>query len=216
MPVTREGLLQALKLGRETGGERKFVQSVELVINLKDIDPKKPEERITVEALLPHGLGRPRRIGFFAEGELARLAREGGADPVLSGKDINELGDDRKGAKRFADECDLFLAQTDLMPLIGRRLGPVLGPKSKMPKPVAPGANPVPLIERSKRVVSLRTKDQPTLQAPIGTERMPDEQLAENALAVLEVVERGLPKGFAQVKSVSIKLTMGKPVKVEV
>lgn len=212
--MTKEKMLDALKRAR--GGKRRgFVQSIELLINLKDLNPKRPEERVTGEVLLPHGTGKTRRVGFFAEGELARLAREGGADLVLSEKEINEL-EDRESARRLSEGCDVFLAQADLMPLIGKRLGPVLGPRGKMPKPVAPRTNPGPLIERSKRTITFTTKGQPTLQAMIGTEGMPDEQLVENALALLEAVERALPKGFSQVRSVFTKLTMGEPVGVEV
>ncbi|MDI6820356.1 MAG: 50S ribosomal protein L1 [Candidatus Hodarchaeaceae archaeon] len=215
MPVSREKLLDAIKRMRETSERRNFTQSVDLTLNLKDIDLKKPENRINEEALLPHGVGKPRKVAIFAEGELARKARESGADLLLAREDIDPLQKDRKRAKQIVDGYDFFLAQADLMPLIGKQLGPVLGPRGKMPKPIPPTADPKPLIERCRRMVRIRTREQPALHVPIGLESMTDEQLAENAQAVLEVIEHRLERGLNQIGSLHIKTTMGKPTKIE-
>jgi len=84
-----------------------------------------------------------------------------------------------------------------------------------MPKPVPPTVNQKPLIERLKKTLKVRTRDQPTLRAHIGVENMRDEELAENARAVLDAVEHRL-EGLSKVRSIHLKTTMGKPVKVEV
>lgn len=216
MPIDNEKLLAALKLMRESSKKRKFVQSVDLAITLRDIDPKKPAGRIKEEVILPHGAGKPRRVGVFAEGELARQARDAGADPILGRADIEALRRDRKKARKVAESCDSFLAQADLMVLIAKALGPVLGPRGKMPKPIPPTANPKPFIERLKKTVQLRTKEQPDLHVQIGSENMSDEQLAANAQAVFGTIEHRLERGLDQVRSVYVKMTMGKPAKVEV
>jgi large subunit ribosomal protein L1 len=216
MPVSRENLIKALGQMREVAGKKKFTQSVELMISLKDIDLKKPENRISGEVVLPHGMGKPRKVVVFAEGELARKAMDAGADLVLGRKDIDELRKDRKRAKKIADGHDSFIAQADLMPLIGKQLGPVLGPRGKIPKPVPPTADPGPFIERHRKTVLIRTREQPTMHVPIGVESMTDEQLAENASTVLDFIEHELERGLNQVGSLHLKTTMGKAVRVEV
>lgn len=215
MPVPREKLLDAIKRMREASEKRNFTQSVDLTLNLKDIDLKKQENRINEEAVLTHGIGKPRKVAIFAEGELARKAREAGVDLLLTREDIDSLQKDRKRTKQIVDGYDFFLAQADLMPLIGKQLGSVLGPRGKIPKPIPPTADPKPLIERCRRTVRIRAREQPALHVPIGLESMTDEQLAENAQAVLEVIEHRLERGLNQIGSLHIKTTMGKPTKIE-
>jgi len=216
MPISRENVLKALKQMREVSEKRKFAQSVDLMIGLKDIDLKKTESRIAEEVVLPHGVGKPRKVAMFAEGELARRARDAGVDLLLGREDIDGLQKDRKRAKQVADGYDSFIAQADLMPSIGKQLGPVLGPRAKIPKPVPPTADPRLIIERYRKTVRIRTREQPTLHVPVGVEGMTDEQLAENIQAVLDVIERKLERGFHQVGSLHVKTTMGKSVRIEV
>jgi len=216
MPISRENVLKALKQMREVSEKRKFAQSVDLMIGLKDVDLKKTESRIAEEVVLPHGVGKPRKVAMFAEGELARRARDAGVDLLLGREDIDGLQKDRKRAKQVADGYDSFIAQADLMPSIGKQLGPVLGPRAKIPKPVPPTADPRPIIERYRKTVRIRTREQPTLHVPVGVEGMTDEQLAENIQAVLDVIERKLERGFHQVGSLHVKTTMGKSVRIEV
>jgi large subunit ribosomal protein L1 len=216
MPIQIENLLSAIKQARETGGKRGFTQTFELSLNLKDIDLKKPESRISEEIVLPRGIGRPRKVAVFAEGELARKAKEAGADIVLGREEIESMQGDKKKAKKIADEYHYFLAQADLMPSVGKFLGAVLGPRGKMPRPIPPTADPAPLIERGRKVTRIRLRDQPTVNLPIGVESLSDQELAENAKIVIDTVERKLEKGFNQIASVYVKTTMGKPVKVEV
>ncbi len=212
----KENIMKAIREAKMSGKKRNFKQGMELMVSLKNVDLRKTEERIAVDVLLPHGLGKHRRVVFFADGELARQAREAGAELVLSRAELEELGKDLKRTKKLAREYDVFLAQTELMPVIGRLLGRVLGPRDKMPKPVPSNVNPKPIIERYRRVITLRTRDQPAIRTKIGDEAMSDEQLAENALSVIEAIEQKLPKGMAQIRVMYIKTTMGKPVRVEV
>lgn len=215
MPVSSENLLKAIKAMRENSPQRKFAQGVDLSINLRDIDPKKPEGRIDLDITLPHEVGKPHKVCIFGEGELARRARDAGADLVLGRADIESLKRERKRAKKLAEEFHFFLAQADLMVSIGKALGPVLGPRGKMPKPIQPTTDPKPLVGNLKKTLKVRTKDQPTLHAHIGVENMGDEELAVNARAVLDAIEHRL-EGLSKVRSIQLKTTMGKPVRVEV
>ena len=84
MPATTEKIVDAIKRARGASPKRNFVQSIDMSIVLKGIDPKKPEGRITEDIVLPNQFGEPKKVLVFAESELARRARESGADMVLS------------------------------------------------------------------------------------------------------------------------------------
>lgn len=193
--------------------KRGFTQSVEVSITLKDLDLKQPESRIRSEVVLPKGRGKPVRIAVFAEGDMAQRAKKQKVD-VYSKEDIEDMGKNRKKAKKIAETHEFFIAQADFMPLIGRTLGPVLGRRNKMPKPLPPMAPLEPLIEKFKKTVAIDSKNQPVVHSLIGTEDMSDTDLAENALAVINTVERELPRGEGNIAAVYMKTTMGKPIKV--
>lgn len=208
-------IIEAVKnaLDEKNNVKRKFTQSVDLVINLKDVDLNKPENRIDEEIELPKGRGREARIAVFASGELALKAKEV-ADTVISPEQIKELAEDKKKAKKLAEEHDFFIAEAPLMPTIGRSLGRILAPRGKMPKPVPPHIEIKGLVEKLRKSVRVRSKDKPTFHCLVGREDMKAEDLAENIEAVLERVESKLERGRMNIKSVYVKTTMGKPVRV--
>jgi len=193
--------------------KRNFVQSVEVSITLRDLDFKQPESRIRTEVALPKGRGKPTQIGVFAEGDMAQQAKKQKLD-VYSKDDIEELGKNRKKAKQIAGTHEFFVAQADLMPLIGRMLGPVLGRRNKMPKPIPPVAPLEPLVTKLRDTVAMDSKNNPVVHCYVGTEKMSDDDLAENALAVINTVERMLPRGEGNISSIYMKTSMGKPVRV--
>ncbi|MDR1721853.1 MAG: 50S ribosomal protein L1 [Methanobrevibacter sp.] len=209
-----QDIIEAVKKAKEESKPRNFTQSVDVIINIKDLDVKKPENRFDEEVSLPHGRGKDIKIGFIAEGELAVSAKSAGIDLVLSKEGLEEIGKDRKQAKKLANQYDFFVAQADMMPLVGRFLGPVLGPRKKMPKPVPSGIKVEPLIERLKSTVKVGVKSQATIQTLVGTQDMSDDNIAENIEAVLAILDRNLEKGRNQIKSMFVKTTMGSVVRV--
>ncbi|MDR0900026.1 MAG: 50S ribosomal protein L1 [Methanobrevibacter sp.] len=211
--MTQE-IMEAVKEAKEQAKPRNFTQSIDIIINIKDLDIKKPENRFDEEVDLPNGRGKPVNIGFIAEGELAVQAKNAGIDLVVSKEELEEFGKDRKKAKKVANSTDFFVAQADMMPLVGRFLGPVLGPRKKMPKPVPANAKADPLIKKLQSTVKIGVKDQASIQTLVGTQDMDDEKIAENIEAVLTVLDRNLEKGRKQIKSMFIKTTMGSVVRV--
>ena len=210
----KQDILEAVKKAKEESKPRNFTQSIDVVITIKDLDVKKPENRIDEEVLLPNGRGKDVKIAFIADGELALQAKNAGADMVINKGELEEMGKDRKEAKKIANRHDFFVAQADMMPLVGRFLGPVLGPRKKMPKPVPATIKPEPILERLKSTVKVRIKDQPVIQALVGTQDMEDELIAANIDAVLAVLDQKLEKGRNQIKSMYVKTTMGPVVRV--
>ena len=211
--MTQE-IIDAVKEAKELAKPRNFTQSIDVIINIKDLDVRKPDNRFSEELALPNGRGKPIKIGVIADGELAVSAKDAGIDLVISKEDLEELGKDRKSAKKLAGSVDFFIAQADMMALVGRFLGPVLGPRNKMPKPVPANAKVEPLLERLQSTIKVGVKQQPSIQILVGTQDMDDEKLAENIEAVLAILDRNLEKGRNQIKSMYIKATMGSVVRV--
>ncbi len=193
--------------------ERKFGQTVELAINLKDLDLTVPKNRLEDEVQLPNGRGKPVKVGVFGSPELLQKVR-GVADLVVPANELDDFAKDKKGAKKAANSIDFFLAEAPLMPTIGKRLGVVLGPRGKMPRPVPPGSDPTNLVNALKRSIRVRSKGNRTFHAPVGTQSMKPEQIAQNVDAVLTRIVGKLERGRTNIESVYVKTSMGPAVRL--
>jgi large subunit ribosomal protein L1 len=193
--------------------ERNFRESVDLAINLRDIDLNDPSNRIDESIVLPEGTGQDTTIVVFADGETAVRAEEV-ADDVLDGDDLEELGDDDDAAKDLADDTDFFVAEASMMQDIGRYLGTVLGPRGKMPEPLQPDEDVVETVNRMKNSVQLRSGDRRTFHALVGAEDMDAEEIAGNIDVILRRLHADLEKGPLNIDSVYVKTTMGPAVEV--
>lgn len=193
---------------------RKFNESVDLAINLHNIDLSIPGNRIDAEIILPHGLGKPAKIAVFAAGDTALRAKSAGADRVLSSEEITVLGGDKRSARKLADEYKFFIAETRFMPVIGKSLGPILGKRGKMPTPLPPTQDVTPQIARLRNMVRIRSRDRPTFHLTIGNRTMDAKELAENIEAVITKLEQTLKDGKHNLKSIYVKTTMGPAIRV--
>ncbi|KON31339.1 hypothetical protein AC482_01140 [miscellaneous Crenarchaeota group-15 archaeon DG-45] len=211
--MPREKIVDAIGKAREAAPARGFEQSIDLTVNLRDLDMRRPEERVNLRVYLPKGVA-DRRVMVFASGDLALRARRSGANEIIEPPELDEMGKDRKAAKKRLKDFDVFIAEAPLMPTVGRVVGPVLGPKGKMPTPVPPQAPIEDLIEREKRAVVLRSRDRPLVQCIVGSEGMGDEEIAENVEAVLSNLGRTLRRGMGNIQSIYLKLTMGPAVRL--
>ncbi len=215
MPIDEEAILEALREMRARTRRRNFKQSVELLVSLRDVDLRKPENRIRELVELPHGLGKEARVCVIASGDAALRAKRAGLE-VLDKEQLEAMAGDKKAAKKLAKQYDYFVAEAPLMPLIGRILGPVLGPRGKMPTPVPPTADFAKVVERLRKTVRVVAWKAPHVYCRVGTEDMDDKALAENINAVIKVLEDKLPRGLSNIKSVYVKMTMGPAVEVKI
>ncbi len=205
--------MDSLAKAREVAPPRGFEQSIDLTVNLKDLDMRQPDNRVNLRVQLPHGVGG-QKVLIFAQGDLALRARRAGADRVIEPTELHALGSDKKEAKRQLKDYDIFVAEAPLMPAVGRVAGPILGPRGKMPTPVPPQAPIDAILERERRTVILRSQDRPFVKCKVGKESMPDEELADNIEYLLNNLTGVLNRGANNVKSVFLKLTMGPAIKV--
>ena len=203
----------AVQKALESAKKRNFVETVELAINLKDVDLSIPKNRIQEDIILPNGRGKVVKVCVIGGGELALKARAV-ADLVITPDELGTIADDTKQAKKVANSTDFFIAEAPMMAVVGKRLGKVLGPRGKMPKPIPPGADPTGMIESLRKSVTVRTKDRKTFHVPVGTVNMPAEEIADNIDLVLKRVALKLEKGMANVASAYVKTSMGPSEKI--
>lgn len=204
-------LPDAIKKAKDDAQERNFTQSVDLIINLKNVELSNPENRFSEDLKLPYRASEDTKVCVIGD---TIIGNADNADRTLSKDELEELFDDRDAAKDLAEEIDFFIAEAPLMPKIGKELGPVLGPRNKMPNPTPPGSDPSEEVERLRKTVSVRVSEQPSVKCKIGSEAMSDKELAENADAIVNLIESNMPRGHHNVKDVYVKLTMGPTVAV--
>lgn len=205
---------EAVRQAIEVAPARKFSESIDLAINLHNIDLSLPGNRVDVEIILPHGVGKPAKIAVFAAGETAMRAKSAGADRVLSADEIKELGGNKRAARKLADEYKFFIAETQFMPVIGKSLGPILGKRGKMPSPLPPTQDVTPQINRLRNMIRIRSKDKMTFHLTIGNKNMDIKALTENIDTVVTKLEQTLKDGKHNLKSVYVKTTMGPAIRV--
>jgi len=213
MSLQRQQILTAISKARQASPERKFEQTFELAINLRELDMKRPENRINLRVQLPNGIAG-QKVLVFAGGDLALRARRSGADEVIEPTELNELAKDKKAAKKRLKDFDIFISEAPLMPTVGRVAGPILGPRGKMPTPVPSQAPVDNVIERERRAVVLRSRDKPFVHCMVGKESMTDEQLAQNVEAVVNNLTGSTKRGLGNIKTMYLKTSMGEAVKL--
>ncbi len=210
--VNEADLAKIIKEAKTVDKERKFKQSVEMFIILKDIDVKKGfVMNETVQ--LPKKMSTPTTVCIMAGGDMGLKAKNAKADRVISGDEINSLAANKRQARKFINNYDFFLADTQLMTTVGKVLGQLLGPRGKMPVPVPFNAPIDSFLDRFRSSVRVKVKNSLSLSCKIGDESMSDEDLAANAHAVLNTVEKKLPNGDKNIRKIIIKTSMGKPIK---
>jgi len=209
--VDKKKLGEALKKCLEDKGKKKFMQSVELIVNVRGVDFAKSENRLNLDILLPKGKGgKELKIAVIAEEQIANEAKKAGADLVIAPANIPAWA----AKEKIIDLADnyVLLAQPNLMGQVAKSLGQYLGPRGKLPRPIT--GNITPLIERTKKSIRIvsRGKYLPVAQAFVGTEAMSEEDLLENIDTVYEAIRGKVSE--PSIKSVYLKLTMGRSVKV--
>ena len=216
MPLDNKTIAEGIKQAKAKSGQKKFNQTVDLILDIVEIDMKSPEGKIQEVVELPHVTAKPNKICVVASGgDFIMKAKNSSADKVLERADLDALSGKKKELRKIATDYDVFICEAPLMPLVGRTLGPVLGPRGKMPIPVAPNADITALINKHRKTVLVRMRGQPIIQVSIGSEQMKDEELVDNTMAVLRVLDGKLKRGLKNVKYAFLKTSMGEPVKIK-
>jgi large subunit ribosomal protein L1 len=189
----------------------KFDESVDLSFRL-GVDPKHADQMVRGAVVLPHGIGKTVRVAVFAKGEKEREAREAGAD-VVGAEDLVERV--QGGWMDF----DTTIATPDLMGQVGR-LGKVLGPRGLMPNPkLGTVTFDVTRAVREAKAgkIEFRVDKAGNIHTPVGKRSFSEQQLRDNAMALIEAIVRAKPaaaKG-TYLKSLTVSSTMSPGVPVD-
>jgi large subunit ribosomal protein L1 len=188
--------------------DRHFKQTIDVVINLKNVDMNLPKNRIEEDVLLPKGRGAEAKVALFASGELA-LKSQNVVDLIIKPEEIQELANHKKQFKKIADSYEFFIAEAPLMPTIGKTLGTILGPRGKMPRPVPQAADISSAVSSLRSTVKIRSKTNTTFHSIVGNQDMPSEDIAANIEVILKRLDSVLERGRMNIRSIYIKATMG-------
>lgn len=199
---------EAVKLVKELA-TAKFDETIDLAVKL-GIDPKRSDQTVRGTVVLPHGTGKVPKILAFAKGDKAEEARKAGADIVGAEDLIEEI---KKGFSDF----DVIVATPDMMPLIGRNLGRILGPRMPSPKAGTVGQDIGRIIEELKKgKIQFKVDRYGIIHVPIGKASFTEQQLLENLYTVIRAILRAKPPAAKgqYLQSVTISPTMGPGVKI--
>jgi len=213
--ITEAQLTDMFKEAKATDKERKFKQALELIMIFKDIDVKKGFS-INETVQLPKQTSTPATVCVMASGDMGLKAKEAKADKVIDTGDLDKLGANKRESRKFINKYDFFLSDTKLMPTVGKVLGQLLGPRGKMPTPVPFDAPIGSFLERFRSSIRVKVKSSLSTSCKIGDETMEDADLAANAHAVINAVEKKLPNGDRNFKRILVKTTMGKVIKEQI
>ena len=206
--ITEAQLKEMIKEAKSADKERKFKQSLELIMVFKDIDVKKGFS-LNETVQLPK-TNSPAAVCVMASGDMGLKAKSAKADRVIDNDELNRLATNKRESRKMINSFDFFLADTKLMPVVGKVLGQILGPRGKMPIPVPFNAPIESFLDRFRSSVRVKVKNSLSMSCKIGDETMEDSDLALNANAVVSAVEKKLPNGDKNIKRIMVKTTMGK------
>jgi large subunit ribosomal protein L1 len=202
---------------------RKFDESIDLIINIKDVNLNDPKNRIDKEIILSNDIivnDKP-NICVIASDEILLEAKKLGIDTIDSDGLVNLNNEEKKFKKKFAKKYDFFVVEDKMMRDVARYLARFLGPVGKIPKPFPTGygiiSSPDELrvaYERYKKIIRIQMKKQPIIFVKIGKKSMNIEHLYENMKTVVNFIADQMPHRFNNFKSMYLKSTMGTPVKV--
>ncbi|MCX8186329.1 MAG: 50S ribosomal protein L1 [Sulfolobales archaeon] len=213
MPISKSAVEKSVVEAIKLGAGRKFKQSIELVVVFKGFDPKSPDIKFRDVVYLPKGLGKSPKILLIADGDMLLRAKNLGVD-TLGKDDLQKL--DKRGAKKIARRYEWFLVKSDLMTVVGKVLGPALGPRGKFPIPLSPSSNLEAVIKQYSMSARLRNKEQVWVGCKVGSEDMDAKDIVDNISIVLEHIESKIKKPLETNCRVYVKTTMGPPVEVVV
>lgn len=216
--MKKESLIQAIEELRKPENKKNFVQSFDLIVNLKDLNLKNADDQIDFFTNLKHSSDKVKVAALVGQ-ELYDGAQV--CDKVISQTEFDTYKKDKKAAKKLASEYDFFIAQADIMPKVAQAFGRVLGTRGKMPNPklgtILPGkASVEPVYNKLQSTVRLTAKKTPVIQVKVGKENMKTEEIVENTNLIYDQLIHHLPREKSNIKNVMLKLTMSKPIKVDI
>jgi len=204
---------KAIEELKKNSKKRNFLQTIDLIVNLKNFDPKREKVNFYIELPYP---GKEKKVAIILEKENNELKD---VCDIIVWKEME--GMDLKAFKKIERNYNYFITTPKIIPLLAKKFGKILGPRKKMPDPKLGcivndlSKNKIKnLVERLKKTIKV-VNDGNSVKVAIGKENMEIKEIEENFNAIYSKLKENLPKGEANIKEVIIKLTMSKPIKVK-
>ena len=191
------------------GKERKFDQTLDLIINLQKFDIKKNSLNLFIS--VPYKIKDKKIAGFFE-------SKNDNVETIT--KEQFKKYSDKKEIKKLVKNFDFFIAQASLMPKVATTFGRALGPTGKMPSPqlgILFDVNDKTIKEAKEKInnsIKIRSKEA-SVKIAVGKQSMKDEDLIENISSVYNAVLKALPRDKDNIKNIEVKFTMTKPQKIK-
>jgi len=205
--------LEAIKKLRELEskriGKRKFNQTLDLIVNLKEFDVRKHSFTAFVD--LPNKIKDKKIAGFFE--------KDSNIVKVVKREEFTRYKE-KKDIKKLAKSYDSFIANAKLMPNVATSFGRILGPAGKMPSPQLgiitneEEETIKKIIDKINSTAKISVKE-PSIKVGVAKESLDDNKILENIQSVYNKIVDSLPKKIDNIRNVKIKFTMGKPVDVK-
>ncbi len=216
--IDKKNILTAITELKKNSKKRNFIQNYDLIITLKNLDLKKPEQKVDFYTVLHHSKGKKLKIAAFVDMQLYESAKKV-FDLVLLPEEFEKYTD-KKSAKKLAENYDYFVAQANIMPQVAKHFGKILGSRGKMPNPKAgcvippKGSNLDQLYSNLQKTARIITKNNLMIQTTVGNEDLKDEEIAINALDVVKQLISHLINHENNISRMYLKLTMSKPIEI--
>jgi len=207
--MNKEQILKAIQELRKEK-ERKFNQSIDLIINLRSFDIKK--DSVNLFLSLPYKVKDVKICAF--------LNKKSSIIDTITKPEFDKYENKKKDIKKLVKDYDFFISSANLMPQVAKLFGRFLGQAGKMPSPQLgilkqeTDTEINQIIKNFEKVVRIKSKE-PSLKFSVGKQNMKDEEIAENILFSYDKILQTLPKKKENLRAVMIKFTMGKPIKLE-
>ena len=212
--MTNAGVLESIAEMRQASKERKFLQTVELQVSLKDYDPQK-DKRFAGSVRLPNVARPGLKICMIADQKHADQAAAAGLDiDVTSLDNLKKFNKDKKLIKKWAKKYSLLIATDTLVKKIPVVLGPVLNRIGMFPQPVSQNEPLEKKVADIRASVKWQLKKVTNLNVAVANEKMTDEEIRQNIVMAMNFLVSLLKKTWQNVKGVHIKTTMGKSIKL--
>jgi large subunit ribosomal protein L10Ae len=212
--ITNAQIAEALTTILKGKKERKFTETVEMQIGLKDYDPQK-DKRFAGSVRLPN-IPRPGlKICLIGDAKHLDIVKAQNIQvDVIDFEGLKTFNKDKKLIKKWAKQYALLLASDTLVKKIPTVLGPILNRIGMFPQVVSHNEDLRSKVDDSRASIKFQLKKVTCMAVAIGNEKMSEDEIRQNILMGINFLASLLKKGWHNIKSVHIKTTMGKPFKL--